>query len=256
MRIDKQHVQQVARARRLLLQPVETTEGRKLSGDRAALARLRRASNPLAAAAEPATLDLYRKLDPVPGGAGWEAISDDLARVAVLASVLAHVREDDKKLVGRALGPPPGAGPEEAVLKSLRMRRLMAARGNEEIGTAFRRAVALLDGRANVGLEKNTILAFSTDNGTENFTWPDGGQTPFAGGKGMALRRFLVNPDDHPLAGPSASGQGRERPRCLRKNWIGSQPLLRWPVTQTLSTSSRRASRSVTGPTRCSTRRL
>lgn len=36
-------------------------------------------------------------------------------------------------------------------------------------------------------LEDNTIVVFSTDNGTENFTWPDGGQTPFAGGKGTAL---------------------------------------------------------------------
>jgi arylsulfatase A-like enzyme len=34
------------------------------------------------------------------------------------------------------------------------------------------------------GLEDNTILVFTTDNGTENFTWPDGGQTPFYGGKG------------------------------------------------------------------------
>jgi arylsulfatase len=37
------------------------------------------------------------------------------------------------------------------------------------------------------GLEENTIIAFSTDNGAENFTWPDGGQTPFAGGKGTGL---------------------------------------------------------------------
>ena len=37
------------------------------------------------------------------------------------------------------------------------------------------------------GLESNTILGFTTDNGAENFTWPDGGQTPFAGGKGTAL---------------------------------------------------------------------
>ena len=37
------------------------------------------------------------------------------------------------------------------------------------------------------GLEDNTIIVFSTDNGTENFTWPDGGQTPFAGGKGTVL---------------------------------------------------------------------
>jgi arylsulfatase A-like enzyme len=37
------------------------------------------------------------------------------------------------------------------------------------------------------GLDDNTIIVFSTDNGAENFTWPDGGQTPFAGGKGTAL---------------------------------------------------------------------
>jgi arylsulfatase len=36
-------------------------------------------------------------------------------------------------------------------------------------------------------LDENTIVVFTTDNGTENFTWPDGGQTPFAGGKGTVL---------------------------------------------------------------------
>jgi arylsulfatase A-like enzyme len=36
-------------------------------------------------------------------------------------------------------------------------------------------------------LDQNTIVVFTTDNGAENFTWPDGGQTPFAGGKGTAL---------------------------------------------------------------------
>jgi arylsulfatase A-like enzyme len=38
-----------------------------------------------------------------------------------------------------------------------------------------------------MGIEDDTIVVFSTDNGTENFTWPDGGQTPFAGGKGTVL---------------------------------------------------------------------
>ena len=37
------------------------------------------------------------------------------------------------------------------------------------------------------GVDNNTIVVFTTDNGAENFTWPDGGQTPFAGGKGTAL---------------------------------------------------------------------
>ena len=38
-----------------------------------------------------------------------------------------------------------------------------------------------------MGVDDNTIVAFSTDNGTENFTWPDGGQTPFAAGKGTVM---------------------------------------------------------------------
>ena len=37
------------------------------------------------------------------------------------------------------------------------------------------------------GLDDNTIVVFTTDNGTENWTWPDGGNTPFAGGKGTVL---------------------------------------------------------------------
>jgi arylsulfatase A-like enzyme len=46
---------------------------------------------------------------------------------------------------------------------------------------------AVLQKVKDMGVDNNTIIAFSTDNGAENFTWPDGGQTPFAGGKGTAL---------------------------------------------------------------------
>src|SRR6202008_3924563 len=35
-----------------------------------------------------------------------------------------------------------------------------------------------------LGLDDNTIVIFTTDNGTETFTWPDGGSTPFKGQKG------------------------------------------------------------------------
>jgi arylsulfatase len=38
---------------------------------------------------------------------------------------------------------------------------------------------------AEMGVDGNTIIAISTDNGTEGFTWPDGGTTPFKGWKGM-----------------------------------------------------------------------
>ncbi len=44
------------------------------------------------------------------------------------------------------------------------------------------------------GLDDNTIVVFTTDNGTENFTWPDGGQTPFAGGKGTVLEGGFRSP--------------------------------------------------------------
>jgi arylsulfatase A-like enzyme len=38
-----------------------------------------------------------------------------------------------------------------------------------------------------IGVDENTIVVFTTDNGTEVFTWPDGGQTPFAQSKGTVL---------------------------------------------------------------------
>jgi arylsulfatase A-like enzyme len=37
------------------------------------------------------------------------------------------------------------------------------------------------------GLDDNTIVVFTTDNGTETFTWPDGGSTPYAQGKGTVM---------------------------------------------------------------------
>jgi arylsulfatase len=37
-----------------------------------------------------------------------------------------------------------------------------------------------------LGEAENTIIVVTTDNGTEVFTWPDGGTTPFKGSKGMS----------------------------------------------------------------------
>jgi arylsulfatase len=37
-----------------------------------------------------------------------------------------------------------------------------------------------------MGQLDNTIVVFTTDNGAETFTWPDGGNTPFKGQKGTA----------------------------------------------------------------------
>jgi arylsulfatase A-like enzyme len=42
----------------------------------------------------------------------------------------------------------------------------------------------VLDWLKTSGEEKNTIVVFTTDNGAEVYTWPDGGTTPFSGAKG------------------------------------------------------------------------
>jgi arylsulfatase A-like enzyme len=45
---------------------------------------------------------------------------------------------------------------------------------------------AILKHIEDIGEKDNTIVIFSTDNGAETFTWPDGGNTPFKGQKGTA----------------------------------------------------------------------
>lgn len=41
----------------------------------------------------------------------------------------------------------------------------------------------LLDKLEELGVEDNTVVMYSTDNGAETFSWPDGGTTPFRGEK-------------------------------------------------------------------------
>jgi arylsulfatase len=45
---------------------------------------------------------------------------------------------------------------------------------------------ALLQHLEEIGETENTIVIFTTDNGAEVYTWPDGGMTPFKAGKGTA----------------------------------------------------------------------
>jgi len=44
------------------------------------------------------------------------------------------------------------------------------------------------------GLDDNTIVLFTSDNGPEQFTWPDGGQTPFAMAKGTVMEGGFRTP--------------------------------------------------------------
>ncbi len=140
------------------LQPFRTEDDRyRHPGDRATLARLRRCGTPMEAAAEPATADLFRKL-------GYRSPECDLARVAALAAVLAGVRDDRESVkLARALGPPRGGKPEDALLKPLRFKRLMGARGAEELLIGFRRAIQILNRKANVKDIAALMLAWDAD---------------------------------------------------------------------------------------------
>jgi arylsulfatase A-like enzyme len=51
---------------------------------------------------------------------------------------------------------------------------------DDDIGIVFAKLKDL-------GLDENTIVVFTTDNGTEVFSWPDGGITPFAQCKGTIM---------------------------------------------------------------------
>src|SRR6516164_2863328 len=46
---------------------------------------------------------------------------------------------------------------------------------------------ALLKHLDDIGEADNTIVTFTTDNGAEVFTWPDGGMTPFKATKGTVF---------------------------------------------------------------------
>jgi CRISPR system Cascade subunit CasB len=143
------------------LNPVKTEDGKVLPGDRAAMARLRRSSSVVEAAGEPATAKLFKAL-------GYDRNSDDqLSRASALASVLAHVRADlrDSKSskIALAIGAPPGSEPNDALLKPVRFRTLMAARTGDEILTSFRRVVAILDRTVNVRDLSRVILGWTDD---------------------------------------------------------------------------------------------
>ena len=58
----------------------------------------------------------------------------------------------------------------------------------------------ILDKLKALGLEENTIVMYSTDNGAEVFSWPDGGTTPFRGEKNDELGGRLSRALRHPLA--------------------------------------------------------
>ena len=113
--------------------------GRATRGSRrAALANLRRAGTPLEVIQEPEALRLITRLP-----------HENPDRVAILAGILAFVRESDDRRVARAVGRISLDDDESATMSESRFRRLMQVPGEELMG-AMRRLVRLTKGKANV----------------------------------------------------------------------------------------------------------
>src|SRR5260370_11874766 len=70
-----------------------------------------------------------------------------------------------------------------------------------------------------MGQLDNTIVVFTTDNGAENITYPDGGVTPFRGGK-------MTTWEGGKRAPPGIRWPGDIKPRTIKKQIFPSLDLL------------------------------
>ena len=112
---------------------------------RAALARLRRAATPIEVMQEPEALRLIRSLS-------WAAPE----RVAILAGILAYVREREDQRIARAIGRE-SFDEDKALMSEARFRRLLQATG-EELMEPLRRLVRLNKEKANVRDLSSSVL--------------------------------------------------------------------------------------------------
>jgi CRISPR system Cascade subunit CasB len=139
------------------------------NADPAALARLRRLSDPVNATLDEAVFALFRRLHPKIS-ADSPHFGAALTRVGVLAAVLSHVREQPaanergrRPPAARSVGPREPKDPTSAPMSALRFRRLLAARTDQEIMVAFRRLVALADNTINIAELAEGILDWTND---------------------------------------------------------------------------------------------
>ena len=83
-----------------------------------------------------------------------------------------------------------------------------------EHDAASRPALKKLD---DLGIANNTIVIYTTDNGAETFTWPDGGTTPVPRREEHQLGGQLSRAGDCALAGPGSPHTARSTASSRRR---------------------------------------
>ena len=127
-------------------QRLTRADGPHLGQRRAALARIRRAATPIEVMQEPEALRLIERLP-----------RRNPDRVALLAGVLAFVRETEERSVPRAIGRASLDDADAALMSEGRFRRLLQTQDGE-LMDAMRRLARMAKGRLNVHDLSSTIL--------------------------------------------------------------------------------------------------
>ncbi|MXX94157.1 MAG: type I-E CRISPR-associated protein Cse2/CasB [Gammaproteobacteria bacterium] len=122
--------------------------GSSSSPHRDSLARMRRADTPIEVFFEPEAIRL---------AARFNRHTTNFDRVAIIAGVLAHVRETDERSVARAIGRTKFEDDQSAAVSESRFRRLLQAQ-NHELLDVMRRLVRMLKGHVNVLDLSNSIF--------------------------------------------------------------------------------------------------
>lgn len=118
---------------------------RDLENDRGARAALRRAASLTAVMLCPAFHRLLNDLRQ----AGYTISESRYPKLAVIAGLAARVRAETDDGLAKRMGTPKSDG-DKAAVSELRMRRVLACDDLEELYTLLRRALSLLDDRANL----------------------------------------------------------------------------------------------------------
>lgn len=144
-----------------------------LEDDRASRAILRRASSPTLVAFTAPYQRLYRRLQ----AAGWpaDARPRDNDRLAAIVGLLAHVKENESRLVPEAMSQRDEGGDRPQV-SELRFLRLLDAPGPDALYSGLRRVLPLMKHRIDVLALANDFLHWGDavkKRWAYGYHWPD-----------------------------------------------------------------------------------